>query len=244
MSFDGFPSLPQHVNERVKRFMSGDLPPAHRNMGIRPDLWCKEADVGRVLFRWPNDGSRDIYDGRVFGGWIAALSDNVDSMCMVTALEEGEGFTTQDLQVKIFRPVSGPEIVIEAWVVNRSKTTGYVEAEWRLPNGKVAASAGQVVSIDGDRLTLQTVSTEEMSDRLAWQRGMLVFDGEPLASALSEVTRYTGVRFEFEDEQVAQIRVGGFYKANDIEGLTRSLQQNLPIRTTQVAPDRIVISSK
>jgi transmembrane sensor len=110
--------------------------------------------------------------------------------------------------------------------------------------GKVAASAGQVVSIDGDRLTLQTVSTEEMSDRLAWQRGMLMFDGEPLASALSEVTRYTGVRFEFEDEQVAQIRVGGFYKANDIEGLTRSLQQNLPIRTTQVAPDRIVISSK
>lgn len=111
-------------------------------------------------------------------------------------------------------------------------------------SGKVVATAGQVVSIDGDRLTLQAVSTEEMSDRLAWQRGMLVFDGEPLASALSEVTRYTGVRFEFEDEQVAQIRVGGFYKANDIEGLTRSLQQNLSIRTTQVAPDRIVISSK
>ena len=110
-------------------------------------------------------------------------------------------------------------------------------------SGKVAATAGQVVSIDGDRLTLQAVSTEEMSDRLAWQRGMLVFDGEPLASALSEVTRYTGVRFEFEDEQVAQIRVGGFYKANDIEGLTRSLQQNLSIRTTQVAPDRIMISS-
>lgn len=110
--------------------------------------------------------------------------------------------------------------------------------------GKVAASAGQVVSIDGDRLTLENVSTEELSDRLAWQRGMLVFDGEPLASALSEVTRYTGVRFEFGDEQVARIRVSGFYKANDIDGLTRSLQENLPIRTTQVAPDRVVISSK
>jgi len=60
-------------------------------------------------------------------------------MCMATALEEGEGFTTQDLQVKIFRPVSGPEIEIEARVVNRSRTTGYVEAEWRLPGGKVAA---------------------------------------------------------------------------------------------------------
>jgi len=135
----GFETLPQHVQARVKRFLSGELPPAHRNMGIRPDLWVKETDVGRILVRWPNDGSRDIGDGRVFGGWIAALSDNIVSMCMATALEPGEGFTTQDLQVKIFRPVAGAEIEIEAQVVNRSKTTGYVEAEWRLPNGKIAA---------------------------------------------------------------------------------------------------------
>ena len=139
MAFQGFPGLPAHANERMARFMTGDLPPAHRNMGIRPDLWLKEAEVGRVLFRWPNDGSRDIASGRVFGGWIAGLSDNVVSLCMATALEEGEGFTTQDLQVKIFRPVSSGLIEIEAWVKNRSRTTGYVEADWRLPNGKVAA---------------------------------------------------------------------------------------------------------
>ena len=81
-----------HVG-RVKRFLTGELPPAHRNMGIRPDLWVKEVGVGRILVRWPNDGSRDI-DGRVFGGWIAALSGNIVSMCMATALEPGEGFTT------------------------------------------------------------------------------------------------------------------------------------------------------
>lgn len=138
MTFQGFPKLPLHVNARLAAFMNGDLPPAHLNMGIRPDLWCKEAEVGRVLFRWPNDGSRDIASGRVFGGWIAGLSDNVVSMCMTTALEEDEGFTTQDLQVKIFRPVSGPEIEIEARLVNRSKTTGYIEADWRLPTGKIA----------------------------------------------------------------------------------------------------------
>lgn len=138
MTFEGFPKLPPHVNARLKTFMNGNLPPAHINMGVRPDLWCKEAEVGRVLFRWPNDGSRDIASGRVFGGWIAALSDNIVSMCMSTALEEGEGFTTQDLQVKIFRPVTGAEIEIEAKLVNRSKSTGYVEAEWRLPNGKLA----------------------------------------------------------------------------------------------------------
>jgi uncharacterized protein (TIGR00369 family) len=135
----GFDQLPQHVQARVSRFLTGELPPAHRNMGIRPDLWVREVGVGRLVVRWPNDGARDINDGRVFGGWIAALSDNIVSMCMATALEPGEGFTTQDLQIKIFRPVSGSEIEIEARVVNRSKTTGYVEADWRLPNGKLAA---------------------------------------------------------------------------------------------------------
>jgi acyl-coenzyme A thioesterase PaaI-like protein len=135
----GFDELPEHVRARMTGFLSGNLPPAHVAMGIRPDLWVTEVSVGRLVMRWPNDGSRDINDGRVFGGWIAALSDNVVSMCMGTALEPGEGFTTQDLQIKIFRPVSGPEIEIESRVVNRSKTTGYVEADWRLPNGKLAA---------------------------------------------------------------------------------------------------------
>lgn len=140
MAHPGFPTLPAHVNARISTFLALEaLPPAHLNLGIRPDLWLAEAEVGRVLYRWPNDGSRDIGGGRVFGGWIAALSDNVVSMCMSTALEEGEGFTTQDLQVKIFRPVMGDVIEIESWVRNRSKTTGYVEADWRLPNGKIAA---------------------------------------------------------------------------------------------------------
>jgi acyl-coenzyme A thioesterase PaaI-like protein len=130
--------LPPHVRARVERFLSGDLPPAHQAMGIRPDLWVKEVEVGRVLVSWPNDGSRDIGGGRVFGGWVGALSDNIVSMCMATALEEGEGFTTQDLQIKLFRPVMGTPIAIEARVVNRSRTTGYVEAEWRLPDGKLA----------------------------------------------------------------------------------------------------------
>lgn len=139
MSFEGIPGISPEVHARITRFMAGELPPAHRNMGLRPDLWVKEVEIGRILMRWPNDGSRDIQGGRVFGGWVAALSDNLVSMCMSTALQPGEGFTTQDLQVKFFRPITQGLIEIEAWVKNRSKTTGYVEAEWRLPNGKLAA---------------------------------------------------------------------------------------------------------
>ena len=72
------------------------------------------------------------------GGWVGALSDHVVSICMFSALENDEHFTTQDLQIKLFRPVSGAVVRIEAEVVNRSKSTGYVEAKWMLEDGKIA----------------------------------------------------------------------------------------------------------
>ncbi|MEM6625514.1 MAG: PaaI family thioesterase [Pseudomonadota bacterium] len=115
-----------------------ELPPGIAAAGIRPDLWLKEVSKGRVYYEWPNDGSHDITPGRVFGGWVGALSDHIVSMCMASALEDGEWFTTLDLQIKLFRPVAGEIIPIEANLVNRSRTTGYVEAEWRLPNDKLA----------------------------------------------------------------------------------------------------------
>ena len=114
-------------------------PLALRNLGIMPEAWLREAGPGRVAYVWPNDGSRDIQPGRAFGGWVGALSDHVVSICMFSALTGDEGFTTQDLQIKLFRPVPNGDIEIKAQVVNRSRTTGYVEAEWRGPDGKLLA---------------------------------------------------------------------------------------------------------
>ncbi|MEM0985519.1 MAG: PaaI family thioesterase [Pseudomonadota bacterium] len=113
-------------------------PLALQTLGIQPERWLKRVAPGRLVYEWPNDGAHDIQPGRVFGGWVGALSDHVVSMCMFSALEEGEDFTTQDLQIKLFRPVSGGVIRIEAEVVNRSRSTGYVEARWLLENGKLA----------------------------------------------------------------------------------------------------------
>ncbi len=116
------------------------LPKGIEAAGIKPWLWLKEVGKGRLVYHWPNhDGAHDIQPGRAFGGWVAALSDHVVSLCMISALEEGEAFTTQDLQIKLFRPVGEGVIEITASVVNRSRTTGYVEAEWRLPDGRLAA---------------------------------------------------------------------------------------------------------
>jgi len=106
-------------------------------LGIMPEHWLKHVEPGHVRYVWPNDGSHDIQPNRAFGGWVGALSDHVVSICMFSALEDGEAFTTQDLQIKLFRPVTQGDIMIEARVVNRSRSTGYVEAEWKNADGKL-----------------------------------------------------------------------------------------------------------
>ncbi len=131
-----------HFQPFLEGLLSGDWPNKPKGLqklGIMPEHWLKHIEPGHVRYVWPNDGSHDIQPGRTFGGWVGALSDHVVSICMFSGLTEGEAFTTQDLQIKLFRPVSLGDITIEAHLINRSRTTGYVEAEWRLPDGKLAA---------------------------------------------------------------------------------------------------------
>ena len=132
-----------------KRLKSSEWekPQGIKNLGIRPEEWLQEVRYGFVRYEWPNTGDRDISDGRAFGGWVAGLSDHVVSMCMASALEDGEWFTTTELQTRIFRPVPHGRITIEARLVSRGRTTGFVEADWRDEKGRhlVRVSAAKAI---------------------------------------------------------------------------------------------------
>lgn len=131
------------------RLKSGDWekPAGINNLGIRPEAWLKQVRYGYVYYEWPNSGDRDISEGRVFGGWVAGLSDHIVSMCMASALEDGEWFTTTELQTRIFRPVPNGLITIEGRLVSRGRTTGFVEADWRDEKGRhlVRVSAAKAI---------------------------------------------------------------------------------------------------
>ena len=131
------------------RLKSGDWekPAGINNLGIRPEAWLKQVRYGYVYYEWPNSGDRDISESRVFGGWVAGLSDHIVSMCMASALEDGEWFTTTELQTRIFRPVPNGLIKIEGRLVSRGRTTGFVEADWRDEKGRhlVRVSAAKAI---------------------------------------------------------------------------------------------------
>jgi transmembrane sensor len=96
-------------------------------------------------------------------------------------------------------------------------------------------------NVSEDKTTpVKKVSLNQINRDLAWQQGMLIFEGEPLSSALDEISRYTTSRFEIVDSKLAKLTVAGYFKAGDIEGLLASLQSNLGI-TYSKKPNGIIL---
>jgi transmembrane sensor len=103
--------------------------------------------------------------------------------------------------------------------------------------------AGQKALIDQQSLEQLTLSSEQVKNDLAWQQGMLVFHGEPLAEALLEIGRYTSISFTLADEQVKERRVAGYFKAGDIQGLLFALENNFNIVYSKKDEKTIILSS-
>jgi transmembrane sensor len=106
-------------------------------------------------------------------------------------------------------------------------------------------SKGQVAKLEEigaePILEVTQLDPDSIDSRLAWQRGELVFEGEPLQTVLDEFGRYTTTRFILASEDMAGVRVGGFFKAGDIDSLLASLDENFQIKAERVADDRILL---
>jgi len=89
----------------------------------------------------------------------------------------------------------------------------------------------------------QKTSFEQIQRELAWQQGMLVFNGNPLEQALTEVSRYTTTEFEISNPELAKIKVAGYFKANDIDGLLKSLHSNFNINFEKLPNNTIRLTA-
>jgi transmembrane sensor len=77
---------------------------------------------------------------------------------------------------------------------------------------------------------------------LAWQQGLLLFDGTTLENVLAEVDRYTTTQFVLADEQLRNIRIGGRFRTGDVDGLLASLRTEFMIGSRRDAQGRVVLS--
>lgn len=105
-------------------------------------------------------------------------------------------------------------------------------------------SAGEKVAIANHIASpAQSLSMQEIKQELAWQQGILIFDGEPLKQVLKEVQRYNTIKFMPLNSELAQLRVSGYFKSNDVNALLQSLHYNFAIDAEEVTTNTYTLSS-
>ena len=90
-------------------------------------------------------------------------------------------------------------------------------------------SAGHVVKVAGEVGSLKAIDPVSVDKKLAWQKGMVVFEGETLEEVIEEISRYTTSTFIITDEEARNIRVGGYFEIGDIQKMLDILKHGFNI---------------
>ena len=117
---------------------TAEYPPYVATLGLST---LKRWKPGRVWCDWRVDPAMFQDQNAVFGGFIAALADEVLGFTTMSVLEDREVFTTADLRVFFFRQVKEGVLRMEGTVESRGRNSAHVQAVFIRHDGKVAAKA-------------------------------------------------------------------------------------------------------
>lgn len=91
-------------------------------------------------------------------------------------------------------------------------------------------SPGDVVMAKAGSVSLSKQSIRDLNNRVAWRKGLLIFDNATLAEAASELNRYNDRKIVISDAKVARLTIGGTFYASDVPALLNTAQQIFGLR--------------
>lgn len=102
--------------------------------------------------------------------------------------------------------------------------------------GKLSTAANGTVAVE-------TLTPAALDNALAWRRGQIVLEDTPLAEAVASFARYHG-RTITTTGAVADLRVGGRYSLDDLDGFCAALEEVLPVRVTRQTAGAILVGPR
>jgi uncharacterized protein (TIGR00369 family) len=116
----------------------GEPPPIVRTLRLGLiDDWGE----GWVRKTWSPHPDLATADGSLFGGYLAALADQVLSFAAITVVPDDRLFRTLNLQVNFIRVGRSHPLAIEAKVVAQTRQMITVRADFRRDDGELIADA-------------------------------------------------------------------------------------------------------
>ncbi len=90
------------------------------------------------------------------------------------------------------------------------------------PPARATVTAGHMALVRNGKIT--TFPVNDITRRMAWLDGKLVFDGQTLLEAVTEFNRYNRQRLVISDPSIASKKIGGAFKSTNPERFGRSMK--------------------
>lgn len=126
-------------------------------------------------------------------------------------------------------------------VVSEGKVSFSRVAEKVEPVAFVAA--GEAATFN-ENVVIEKVDAAEVSRKLSWTQGRLEFAGEPLSSVVADISRYTDIQFEFANQELADLRVGGVFEVGEVDDMLDVLETNFRLRAERIDDKHVRITGR
>lgn len=100
---------------------------------------------------------------------------------------------------------------------------------------------GDVVVAEAGKLSLARVPTEDLTDRLSWRSGKLMFHHTPLSQVAAEFNRYNNTKVVIASEGARELTINGTFATQDVQAFGRIAQTILGLKVDNQGT-KIVIS--
>jgi uncharacterized protein (TIGR00369 family) len=128
------------ATDRLDALVRGDvvLPPVTKTLRLGTlDSWSP----GLIKKTWSPDADLLNVDGSLFGGYIAALADQVLTFAAMTSVPDDMVFRTLNLSVTFHRVGKAEPLKIEATVTSQTRQVISTRAAFQRPDGELIAEA-------------------------------------------------------------------------------------------------------
>ncbi len=133
------------LSQFVEKWLAGELElaPITALLGVRP------VSLGEGEARIELTAGERLHNamGTVHGGILCDLADIAMGAALATVTEEGETFTTLQLQMSYFLPVVEGRLSAHARVIRRGRTTAHLECDLEDSEGRLVARATSVCAM-------------------------------------------------------------------------------------------------
>jgi transmembrane sensor len=127
-----------------------------------------------------------------------------------------------------------------ARIIDILVTEGQVQIEPRAAPAPTAVVAGERATVDASQPAslpvIVTLTPAQIDHALAWQGVRLDFDALPLAAVVAQFNMRNWQQLTIADPRIADLRVAGSFRADNVEAFTRLLEASFGI-TVERRPD-------